>query len=31
MINLIVNAIQALGGVEGVRELHITTERNGSK
>ncbi|WP_029581780.1 ATP-binding protein [Bradyrhizobium sp. URHD0069] len=30
MINLIINAIQALSGVEGLRELHITTERNGS-
>jgi C4-dicarboxylate-specific signal transduction histidine kinase len=30
MINLIINAIQALSDVESVRELHITTEQNGS-
>jgi signal transduction histidine kinase len=31
MINLIINAIQAMGGVEGARELHISTEYNASE
>jgi len=30
MINLIINAIQAMTDTEGVRELHISTERNTS-
>ena len=29
MINLIVNAIQAMSDVEGIRELHISTAQNG--
>ena len=28
MINLIINAIQAMSAVQGMRELHISTERN---
>ena len=31
LINLIINGIQAMSDVEGVRELHIGTEYDGSK
>ena len=30
LINLIVNAIQAMSGVEGVREIHVSTACEGS-